>query len=128
MPSDKYKNFEELSANEREGKDFSIKCVNRNSGVTIVAIHAGTIEPGAGRIADEIAANNYNLYKFEGHKSAETGHAEELHITSTNFRERKLVDLLLSSEICISIHGSLDMGERKIRYILTAQTRRLWPQ
>lgn len=33
--------------------------------ITCIAIHGGNIEPGTSELAEELAGNEFNLYKFE---------------------------------------------------------------
>jgi len=56
----------------------------RSSGIAILSIHGGDIEPGTTRIANAIAGWDHSFYTFEGIKTARN---LSLHITSTRFDE-----------------------------------------
>lgn len=99
---DHYKNFEELKIFEKEGIDFKIIERDSNYPVTIIAPHAGRIELGTSEIAHAIAGSGWNLYLFEGIKSKGNF---ILHITSSNFNEPRAMELLIKSELGVSIHG-----------------------
>lgn len=108
MP-DKYRNFDELSRNERSGIDFRILVRQARSEFAIVAPHGGGIEPGTSEIAAAISAlpdsttsNEWSHYTFEGLKSE--GNAQ-LHITSTRFDEPVCLTVIGRTETVITIHG-----------------------
>lgn len=79
---------------------FRIESRARNSACLLVAPHAGTIEQGTGELARQAAKNDLSYYIFEGL-------SEELHITSTKFKEAVLDDLIEQSEWIVTIHGCL---------------------
>ena len=99
----RYQNYAELSAHEREGFDYRIELLNRNSPFTVVGIHGGKIEYGTSLITRAVAGDDLNCYLFEGLK--ETGNFKDLHISSTEFDEPQAVELVAASRACISIHG-----------------------
>ena len=100
---DTYSTFESLQQSELEGTDFRIRWRMGNSGITILSIHGGEIEPGTTRIANAIAGWEHSFYSFEGTKRARN---RALHITSTRFDEPIAMRIVCQSEIIISIHGS----------------------
>jgi phage replication-related protein YjqB (UPF0714/DUF867 family) len=97
-----YKNYSQLTENEILGKDYAIRSANRKSSVSIIAPHAGGIEPGTGELTLEIARNEYNYYLFSGIKEQNN---LSLHITSGKFDEPIAVELVANSEYVIAIHG-----------------------
>lgn len=97
-----YKNYSQLAKNEVLGKDYTIRSANRNSAYTIIAPHAGGIEPGTGEIVLDIAQNSYNYYLFAGIK--ETNNSV-LHITSGRFDEPVALELVTNSDFVVAIHG-----------------------
>jgi phage replication-related protein YjqB (UPF0714/DUF867 family) len=103
---DRYENFENLKDSERHGVDYRIRWRLGNSGIAILSIHGGEIEPGTTRIADAIAGWDHAFYTFEGIKTA--GNLA-LHITSTRFDEPTAMEIVCQSDIIISIHGSSEM-------------------
>ncbi len=107
---DRYSNYAELAANEREGTDFEIIVRRQNNASTvIIAPHAGGIEPKTGYIASAIAGNDYSLYCFQGLK-IHNNHA--LHIASHKFDEPGCLKLVANHEKVITIHGCNEEGER----------------
>ena len=65
---EKYCNFEELKANEKEGTDFQIQYRHGETGIAVIALHGGGIEPGTSEIADSVAGEDHAFYTFEGCK------------------------------------------------------------
>ena len=106
MAFDQYSNYAELVAAEREGVDYSIALLDRQSPVTIIAPHGGHIEPPTSRLALAIAAGDHNAYCFDGLQADREHH--ELHITSNNYDEPKGCALVARSDIVIALHGRQD--------------------
>lgn len=100
---DRYANFENLMLNERRGIDYRIRLRRGGSGVAILSIHGGDIEPGTTCIADAVAGSEHTFYAFEGIKPAGNF---ALHITSANFDEPMAMEIICAAETVISIHGS----------------------
>jgi phage replication-related protein YjqB (UPF0714/DUF867 family) len=100
---DRYRNFEELSQYETNGKDYSIHAVRRREDVLVMAIHGGWIESGTGEIARAIADPDWSLYVFSGDKLKGN---RDLHITSTRFDEPQALEMASQSRYTLSIHGS----------------------
>jgi phage replication-related protein YjqB (UPF0714/DUF867 family) len=99
---DKYRNFEELRAHEEEGKDYIVRLEPAHAPVAIIAPHGGKIEPGTSEVATAIAGTDYNLYCFEGSKKSAN---VDLHITSTNFDEKRCQDMITGCDIVVAVHG-----------------------
>jgi len=92
-----------------QDQDYSIEYLDRDSDVTILAIHSGGIEGGTGEIAKEIAnQGNYNYFLFNGLLNNQTdGPANlALHITSSKFSFEECDKLLEKTNITISVHGA----------------------
>src|ERR1051326_1852890 len=100
--SDRYPNFEELAAHEKEGVDFKVESVDRQSPVVVIAIHGGKIEPGSEAVAREIAGETLSKYIFMAGKAKEN---HTLHLTSTHFDDPRVVALVRSGKLCVSVHG-----------------------
>jgi phage replication-related protein YjqB (UPF0714/DUF867 family) len=99
---DTYSNFDHLKNFEVEGVDYRIRWRIGDSGIAILSIHGGDIEPGTSDIADAIAGSEHTFYSLEGLKQAGN---KVLHITSTLFDEPVALEIVCHSEIIISIHG-----------------------
>lgn len=99
---DRYSGFDELKRHEKEGVDYRIRARLGYSGIAILSIHGGDIEPGTSQIADAIAGHEHTFYALEGIKSS--GNLA-LHIKSTLFDEPNILEILGRTEITLSIHG-----------------------
>ncbi len=97
-----YPNFAALKEDKREGVDFDIVCRPTRSHVAVIAPHGGEIEPGTSAIAAAIAADEFNLYCFEGRKVKGN---KSLHITSANFDEPQCLELIASCNRLVAVHG-----------------------
>jgi phage replication-related protein YjqB (UPF0714/DUF867 family) len=102
---DNYRHFEQLREFEKEGVDFRIRWRVEDSGIAILSIHGGDIEPGTSEIGDAIAGSYHTFYSFEGIKRAGN---RKLHLTSTVFNEPIGLEIVCLSEIILSIHGCLE--------------------
>ncbi|WP_019531290.1 poly-gamma-glutamate hydrolase family protein [Dasania marina] len=107
---DKYANYGELSAQQREGIDFQVRQANLYSKVAIIAPHAGRIEPGTSGITRAIAGEELSYYLFEGRRWCKN--FSHLHITSTNFDEPKAVAMAESSQAVVTVHGCVIPNRR----------------
>lgn len=108
---DRYANFAELAAVEREGVDFRVEVREvEGAAVAVVTPHGGGIERGTTQIARAIAGDVLHLYVFEGLKTR--GNFDALHITSRRFDEPRCLDLLARSETVLTVHGCVGFDER----------------
>jgi phage replication-related protein YjqB (UPF0714/DUF867 family) len=105
MRVDQYSSFDHLQDHEREGIDYRVRWRIGSSGIAVLCIHGGLIEPGTSRIADGIAGSEHTFYALEGLKQAGN---RVLHITSTAFDEPIALEIVCEAEIIISIHGCSD--------------------
>jgi len=108
VPMDKYSGFEHLSANESRGVDYEVRLRHGSSGIAVISIHGGAIEPGTSEIAEAVAGAEHTFYTLRGIKK--TGNTD-LHITSTRFDEPVALEIACNSETVISIHGCSDGEE-----------------
>lgn len=101
---DRYNNFQELKTNTKEYKNWRIVTKERkHHDILVTAIHGGGIEPGTTELARRISnVGHYDFYSFEGLRKKNN---DQLHITSTNYDEPKLHDMLKNAEQTVSIHG-----------------------
>jgi phage replication-related protein YjqB (UPF0714/DUF867 family) len=100
-----YRSFEELAANATDGIDYRIRERSGVSGIAVVAIHGGGIEPGTTEIAEAVAGGRHAFYTFSGIKPS--GNAC-LHITSRHFNEPRALCLVQRAFTVVSIHGCGD--------------------
>jgi phage replication-related protein YjqB (UPF0714/DUF867 family) len=99
---DRYANFGELVKNEKEGKDFLIRCQPRAANIVVIAPHGGSIEPGTSELAEAIAGDDLSFYVFEGIKKANN---RDLHVTSTNFDEPQCLACVGAADLVVAVHG-----------------------
>ena len=109
---DKYSNFKTLAATEILNQDYRIQIQDIGSNITIVAPHGGLIEPRTSLITELISGDLYNHYCFEGLKEKNN---QDLHITSHQFDEPSALDLIISSDVIVTIHAC--KGNEEIIYI-----------
>jgi len=110
---DRYRDYVELSAHEREGSDYRIVAEARNSPVVVLAPHGGSIEPTTSAIAAAIAGHDHSLYCFEG-LSAQRPHSD-LHITSELFDEPRARTMVANA--LFAVHGRRNRGERDTTWL-----------
>lgn len=103
-----YKNFEELTQQEVEGKDYQISARLRDERVLVMSPHGGKIEPTTSMIADAIAGENYSYYSFDGLKSEGNS---VLHIESHLFDEPRALQAVKKADVVITVHGQLNHQE-----------------
>lgn len=115
---DKYEDFADLAANETEGVDYLIEAVDhlieavdRGSDTLILAIHGGRIERYTSELTVAAAGSQFNYYLFEGIKRSGN---RDLHITSTRFDEPQALALVDSSDVCVTLHGFAESGEKQV--------------
>ncbi|MBK9282637.1 MAG: poly-gamma-glutamate hydrolase family protein [Candidatus Obscuribacter sp.] len=102
MPSkDLYPDLDTLKARYRRWQHYNIRIFDMLSDVTIVSPHGGFIEAGTSHIAQLVAGRNYNFFDFQGLLKTRP---LDLHITSVNFREPLLAEVLGRSRLAVSIH------------------------
>ena len=111
MHIDRYRSYSKLAEHEVEGIDFAITVVRHPfSAVAVIAPHGGKIESRTSEIARAIAAEDFNLYLFEGIKKR--GNYAALHITSRRFNEPSCLALLSTCPFVVAIHGCVGGDER----------------
>lgn len=110
-PKDFYPNLSALKRDLVKNKHYRTKVVDKGTDITVIAPHGGFIEPGSSYIARAVAGSQLNLYDFQGLRRRK---AQELHVTSTRFRDRRLNDLLLHTRVALSIHSMGEVGPGEI--------------
>ncbi|BAC15301.1 phage-related replication protein [Oceanobacillus iheyensis HTE831] len=98
-----YGSYEELKEHEEQNEDYEINYSQRDSDITVIAIHGGGIEPGTSEVAKGLANRmDLSYYLFEGIKP--TGNMI-LHIESIRFDEPIGRNMVQESTSALSIHG-----------------------
>jgi len=97
--------FAVLQANEIIGIDYRIRICYGWSGIAVMAIHGGGIEPGTTEIAEAVAGEAHTFYSFSGLKPS--GNAR-LHISSRKFDEPLGIEIARRARTVITIHGCRD--------------------
>ena len=105
---DRYASFKDLQDHEVEGTDYRIRSRAGSTGIALLCIHGGDIEPGTSEIADGIAGDDHTYYALEGMKSSGN---RTLHITSTVYDEPWSIEIVCKSQIILSVHGCSEMEE-----------------
>lgn len=100
--ADIFESLADLKMKMREGIDYRILLLDRQSEASIIAPHGGFIEAGTSHLANAIAGQTFNLYDFQG---LQKSRPERLHVTSTRFRDDDLTAMLKRSLFAVSIHG-----------------------
>lgn len=100
-----YPSFAALQANELVGVDYRVRVRHGFSGIAIMAIHGGGIEPGTTEVADALAGQWHTFYSFSGLKPS--GNAG-LHISSRKFDEPTGRFIAQHSRMVVTIHGCRD--------------------
>jgi phage replication-related protein YjqB (UPF0714/DUF867 family) len=103
--ADRYRNFADLAAHEKEGLDFRIRLDERHGRAAVIAPHGGGIEPGTSELAEAIAGDDLSFYSFDGLKKRGNG---VLHITSSRFDEPHALALVAASPAVVVLHGELE--------------------
>lgn len=100
-----YRNYQELTRHARIGIDFSVESREGASGVAVIAIHGGGIEPGTTELAEAVAGRRHAYYSFRGRMPSDN---RFLHLTSRSFDEPRALGLVGTSFTVVSIHGCSD--------------------
>ncbi len=103
----KYQSFRQLALKEVEGVDYSVRTRSGGSGIAVMAIHGGGIEPGTTEIAEAIAGRYHSFYTFSGLKDKGNG---ILHINSSRFDEPRGLEIAKTAWTIVSLHGCSDPG------------------
>jgi phage replication-related protein YjqB (UPF0714/DUF867 family) len=97
-----YRSIRELAAAEPPGKAFCIEWRRGRSGLVVMAIHGGGIEPGTTEIAAAAAGRKHGFYSFTGTKPVGN---RTLHISSRLFDEPIGIHAATSAETVATVHG-----------------------
>ena len=100
-----YHSFAALQAIERIGVDYHIRVRPGRSGIAVMAIHGGGIEPGTTELAEAVAGEAHTFYSFSGLKPSGN---QRLHLPSRKFDEPLGVDVARHAWTVVAIHGCMD--------------------
>lgn len=104
--ADKYPSMTSLTADTSlvEGIDYTFTVIeNPFSTVGVTAPHGGNIERGTSELADLIREyGNYNYFSFDVLK---TTNASDLHVTSTNYDEPRILNMMARCSQVVGCHG-----------------------
>ncbi|MCF8053543.1 MAG: poly-gamma-glutamate hydrolase family protein [Desulfobacterales bacterium] len=97
-----YRSIRELAQQEPKQGAYRIDYRRGASGIAIMAIHGGGIEPGTTEIADAVADRDHSFYSFTGTKPNGNW---RLHISSRCFDEPIGRRMAETARIVVTIHG-----------------------
>lgn len=100
--ADRFRNYLELSHYMNEGVDYQVILQTHSNKNLFLAPHGGNIELGTSEIVKFLAGDKFSFYSFEGMKENNIG---DLHLTSHNFDEPRVLKLIQKSEFILAIHG-----------------------
>lgn len=93
--------FSKVVMTATRDKDYRLVIRDRSSGVTIAAVHGGTIDPPTSELATSIADQTYNLYIFHSLRAD----GENLRVPTKSFDEIRLRALMRRSHCALSLEG-----------------------
>jgi formylglycine-generating enzyme required for sulfatase activity/phage replication-related protein YjqB (UPF0714/DUF867 family) len=97
-----YTTFTELTQNEAATQDYEIRSRVGSSGIAVIAIHGGNLQPGTTEIAEAVAGDIHSFYSFVSLKPEID---QTLYIPSTQFDEPIALEIVGEAQIVLSIHG-----------------------
>lgn len=110
---DYYKSMTELYNDTTEGIDWKKDTRNVGKSVLIVAPHGGNLEQGTSELTKLVANNgDFDYFSFEAIRPSNN---TQLHVTSTNYDDATLHDMIQDRTATISIHGA--RGEEQLVYL-----------
>ncbi|WP_229294142.1 poly-gamma-glutamate hydrolase family protein [Staphylococcus lloydii] len=110
---DYYKSMTELYNDTTEGIDWKKDTRNVGKPVLIVAPHGGNLEQGTSELTKLVANNgDFDYFSFEAIRPSNN---TQLHVTSTNYDDATLHDMIQDRTATISIHGA--QGEEQLVYL-----------
>ncbi|MEX6357364.1 poly-gamma-glutamate hydrolase family protein [Staphylococcus cohnii] len=110
---DYYKSMTELYNDTKEGIDWKKDTRDVGKSVLIVAPHGGNIEQGTSELTKLVTNNgDFDYFSFEAIRPSNN---TQLHVTSTNYDDATLHDMIQDRTATISIHGA--QGEEQLVYL-----------
>ena len=105
----RYRSIRDLAGQEPPGQAFVIQWRRGTSGLVVMAIHGGGIEPGTTEIADAVAGGRHGFYSFVGVKPSGNG---TLHLSSRSFDEPIGLRMAASAKTVVTVHGCRGQAPR----------------
>ena len=97
-----YQSFSDLTHQETTAKDYEILTRVGDSGVAVLAIHGGNLQPGTTQIADAVAADLHSFYSFVSRRPEID---QTLYIPSIRFDDLNALEIVGNADVVLSIHG-----------------------
>ena len=107
-----YTSYTELRTQEVRDVDYRIRVRRGCSGIAVMAVHGGGIEPGTTEIAEAVAGDRHTFYTFSGLKPEGN---YRLHLSSRKFDEPVGVAVAGQAMTVVTIHGCRD--RKAITYV-----------
>jgi phage replication-related protein YjqB (UPF0714/DUF867 family) len=99
---DVYSSLDALKERHPRWKHYNLRIFDLRAPITVVAPHGGYIEAGTSYLAQRVAGSDCNLFDFQGLLKTKPN---RLHVTSVNFHDPLLQELLQRSRLAVSIHS-----------------------
>ena len=103
-----YSSFAQLSQQEQANQDYQIRVRPGTSGIAVLAIHGGNLQPGTTEIAAAIAGEKHAFYSFVSRKPEID---QSLYLSSTQFDEPAALEMVRNARTVLSIHGAQGSDE-----------------
>ena len=97
-----YTTFTELTQRETDRQDYEIRTRLGASGIAVIAIHGGNLQPGTTQIAEAVAGDTHSFYSFVSLKPEID---QTLYISSLEFDEPTALEIVGNAQTVLSIHG-----------------------
>ncbi|MDJ0706968.1 MAG: SAV_2336 N-terminal domain-related protein [Leptolyngbyaceae cyanobacterium MO_188.B28] len=96
------RSFSDLTHQETTAQDYDILTRIGGSGVVVLAIHGGNLQPGTTQIASAVAGDVHSFYSFVSRRPEID---QTLYIPSTQFDDPAALEIVGNAEVALSIHG-----------------------
>jgi formylglycine-generating enzyme required for sulfatase activity/phage replication-related protein YjqB (UPF0714/DUF867 family) len=103
-----YETFAELVQDASTHPDYEIRSRLGQSGVVVLAIHGGNLQPGTTQIADAVAGDVHSFYSFVSHRPE---YDQTLYIPSIYFDEPTVVEMVSDAQVVLAIYGCQGRAE-----------------
>jgi len=103
-----YASVLDLIEHETAEADYEIRTRRGQSGVAVLAIHGGNLQPGTTEIAAAIAGTAHSFYSFVSLKPEID---QTLYVPSRQFNDPAALDMVRDADVVLSIHGCAGLEE-----------------